>query len=66
MLRADPTQFRLRNEGPDVFILVCLICFEPFADDNTHAEIRIHDKHPRLDQIVDAVNNHQHGREPEL
>lgn len=64
-MTADPRQFRLRNEGPDVFVLVCLTCFEPFAD-NAHAEIRIHDPNPLLDQIVEAANSHQHGRGPEL
>lgn len=62
---ADLREFRLRNEGPDVFVLVCLTCFEPFQD-NSHAEIRINDPNPLLDDIVAAIHNHQHGREADL
>lgn len=65
-MAADPTQFRLRIEDPNTFVLICLVCWGPFTDDNSHAEIRIQDPHPRLDQIVDAANDHQHGKEPEL
>lgn len=65
---ATPDQVRLldRPHDGDSHTLVCLICRDEFAADNDHAFIHILDPNPRLDAVLAAVENHQHGRTPEL
>lgn len=64
-MAADPRQFRFLTDRPRLR-LVCTVCFEPFADDNSHALIEITAERPTLADVQQAVADHQHGRGPEL
>lgn len=61
-MATDPRDFRFR--GP--VELICAICVDPFVPDDEHPIIRVPGPYPRLPDVLTAVEEHQHTREPEL